>query len=88
MKYLLSLGLPLLLMAIMAIWGTFAVPNDPSRSGSAPIVISGMQRLIIELGIFVFATLMLNDLGYNKECVLIGLVIIIHYVVSYKRVCR
>ena len=34
---------------IAVVWGTFAVPDDPSRSGAAPIVVAGFVRLAIEL---------------------------------------
>jgi len=38
-KYLLAIGLPLIMAAI---WGIFAVPNDPSRSGNTVIVTPGI----------------------------------------------
>ena len=34
LRYLLAMGLPLL---VMALWGIFAVPGDRSRSGRAPV---------------------------------------------------
>ena len=34
------------------LWGTFAVPGDPSRSGKAPVRVSGGLRLLIEMGVF------------------------------------
>ena len=48
-RLVLAFGLPVILAVI---WGIFAVPNDPSRSGSAPIITAGYIRLIIEFGIF------------------------------------
>ncbi|MGB5508782.1 MAG: YrdB family protein, partial [Robiginitalea sp.] len=33
-RFVLAIGIPGI---IAVIWGTFAVPNDPSRSGSAPV---------------------------------------------------
>ena len=45
-RFLLLLGVPLLLAVV---WGTFAVPSDPSRSGRAPIPVPGVVRLLIEL---------------------------------------
>ena len=35
-----------------AIWGVFAVPNDPSRSGKTVVVTPGLVRLLIELSLF------------------------------------
>ena len=34
------------------IWGTFAVPDDPSRSGKAPVPTPGALRLLLELLFF------------------------------------
>ena len=48
-RWLWAIGLPLIAAIV---WGTFAVPNDPSRSGEAPVVTSGILRLLIELLIF------------------------------------
>ncbi|MEV6526168.1 YrdB family protein [Longispora sp. NPDC051575] len=31
------------------LWGVFAVPGDPSRSGNAPVSVPGIVRLLIEL---------------------------------------
>ena len=32
--------------------GVFAVPDDPSRSGSAPIAVPGLARLTLEAAVF------------------------------------
>ncbi len=46
--------------AIAAVaWGSFAVRGDPSRSGRAPIEVSGWLRLAIELSVFGAAALAL-----------------------------
>ncbi len=49
------LGIALAVFAMM-IWGVFNVPNDPSRSGKAPVVVPGKMRLLIELFIFLWAS--------------------------------
>lgn len=82
-QYILALGLPIILATI---WGTFAVPNDPSRSGKSPIAIPGMMRLIIELAIFSIATWALYDLGYARSVWIFGSIVAIHYLVSYDRI--
>jgi hypothetical protein len=83
LKFILAFGIPIILAVI---WGTFAVPNDPSRSGSAPIVTSGVVRLIIELVFFAFATWTLYDIGlFNLSCTL-GAITALHYVSSYDRI--
>ena len=50
-KYVLAIGLPVIAAVI---WGTFAVANDPSRSGNAPVPVSGIVRLGIEFLFFGF----------------------------------
>jgi hypothetical protein len=82
-KYLFAFGLILLFMAI---WGIFAVPDDPSRSGKAPIRTPGIIRLIIELGLFGFATYVLKDLGHSNIATVFGCAVFTHYVISYDRV--
>ncbi|GAA4892990.1 uncharacterized protein DUF2568 [Stackebrandtia albiflava] len=41
-----AVGLPI---AAAVVWGTFAVPDDPSRSGRAPVPVPGAVRLAVEL---------------------------------------
>ena len=36
-------------VAAIVIWGLFNVRNDPSRSGSAPVEVTGSVRLLIEV---------------------------------------
>lgn len=81
--YLLAFGIPLLAAVI---WGTFAVPNDPNRSGNAPVPVPGIIRLIIELIIFGFAVWALYDTGYSKLSLIIGIIVVVHYIVSYDRI--
>ncbi|MEM5567127.1 YrdB family protein [Psychroserpens sp. AS72] len=82
-RFILAIGIPILLAII---WGTFAVPNDPSRSGSAPIVTNGLIRLVIEVSFFTFAIWTLKDLGWTKSSLIMIIVVIFHYIVSYDRV--
>jgi hypothetical protein len=82
-RFVLSFGLPI---SLAAIWGIFAVPNDPSRSGKAPIVVPGIVRLVIELAIFTLAIWALKDLGYTRICWIFGIMVAIHYIISYDRI--
>lgn len=82
-RYLLAIGLPLLMAVI---WGVFAVPNDPSRSGETVVVTSGIVRLVIELAIFVLAILAIFDSGHQKMSYAFALVVSIHYLTSYDRI--
>ena len=83
LKFVFGFGIPILLATI---WGVFAVPNDKSRSGKAPVPTPGLIRLLIELGIFAIATWALYDLEKNKLCIVFGVAIILHYIVSYDRI--
>jgi hypothetical protein len=83
LKSILALGLPIIAAAI---WGIFNVPNDPSRSGAAPIVVPGIVRLTLELLIFALATLVLYNLDYPSLSWLLGSILILHYLVSYDRI--
>lgn len=83
LKYAFGLGLPIIMTII---WGTFAVEDDPSRSGKAPVPVSGAQRLGIEFIFFALAIWTLHDLGQDKLSYILGGIVIIHYMVSYDRV--
>jgi len=82
-QYVFGLGLPILMTIV---WGTFAVPDDPSRSGKAPIPVSGLIRLIIEFIFFALAVWALFDLEYTRLSYALGTIVLIHYLVSYDRV--
>jgi hypothetical protein len=77
---------PVLPLAAAAMWGTFAVPNDPSRSGAAPVPIPGVLRLLLELAFFTAAVLCLHSLGWERWAVGVALIVILHYASSYDRV--
>ena len=83
MKYVFAIGLPMLFALL---WGIFAVPEDRSRSGKAPIPTSGWIRLLLELGLFTLACWMLYDLGYNQIALGLAIAIFVHYSISYDRI--
>lgn len=83
LQYILAIGLPIMLAAL---WGTFAVPGDPSRSGKTLIATPGVLRLIIEVGVFAFAAWSLYDIGVIKMSLAFGVIVLIHYIVSYDRI--
>lgn len=78
----LALGLPLI-AAIL--WGTFAVRDDPSRSGKAPVPVPGWVRLVLELALFAIATWTLFATGATISGWIMGVVTTIHYGLSYDR---
>ena len=83
LRFVLALGIPLLAAAL---WGTFAVPGDPSRSGKAPVPVPGIVRLVLELAILAAATWSLFAMGLTVLAWIYGVVVLIHYAVSYDRI--
>lgn len=71
---------------LAVIWGTFAVPEDPSRSGKAPVPIPGTWRLVLELAFFTIAVWCLYDLGFSGLGRVFGLLVAMHYVISVDRI--
>ena len=82
-KYVLTI---ILVIGAAIIWGVFNVPGDPSRSGSAPVVVPGMLRLALELGIFTAAILALYDSGYQKAGLIMLILVVGHYSLSWDRI--
>lgn len=82
-KYILVVAIPVLLAVL---WGVFAVPDDPSRSGNTVVVTPGIIRLILELGLFGFAAWAFMDVGWIRLGWVFAIVVVVHYVVSYERV--
>ena len=83
LRFVLSFGLPIILAIV---WGTFAVPDDPSRSGKAPVPIPGTLRLAIELVFFLLATWAIFELGYSNLAWAFGAIVAVHYLISYDRI--
>jgi len=79
----LTLGIPLL-AAIL--WGTFAVRDDPSRSGKASVPIPGVIRLLLELTFFALAVGALFAADATTFGWLLGSAVFIHYAISYDRI--
>jgi hypothetical protein len=75
-------GIPL---AVAIVWGTFAVPDDPSRSGRAPIPVRGVVRLVLELAIFSAATCALST-DARTLGIVFGVCVLVHYALSYDRI--
>lgn len=69
-----------------AIWGVFAVPGDPSRSGSAPVPVSGTLRLVLEICFFAFAVWCLFDIHRPTLAIMLSSITAVHYAVSYDRI--
>ena len=83
LRFVLAIAVPIIAAAI---WGTFNVPDDPSRSGAAPVAVPGILRLAIELALFLFAVWALDDTGYTSASLVLGLIVALHYIASYDRI--
>ena len=83
LNYILMIILPVI-VAIM--WGVFRVPDDPSSSGKAPIVVPGIIRLLLELAIFIGASYWFYISGLMVFGIIFMIIVIIHYIISYKRI--
>ena len=63
-----------------AIWGVFAVPNDPSRSGKTVVVTPGLVRLVIELSLFGVVVVWLAIGEDYIPVAVLGGATVVHYV--------
>jgi hypothetical protein len=73
-----------LLTAIL--WGTFAVPNDPSRGGDGLVQVPGIARLALELLVFGGAAYALKSLGRPSLGIVFIAFVLVHYAWSHERV--
>lgn len=83
LRYIWAIGLPL---GWAILWGGFAVPDDPSRSGKAPVPVPGWARLLLELAYFTTATWALFAAGLDRLGLVFVAFVLIHYALSYDRV--
>ncbi|MGD2034196.1 MAG: YrdB family protein [Bacteroidales bacterium] len=82
-RYPLVILLPLL---VMTVWGVFAVPDDPGRSGKTVIATPGIVRLLIELSIFASGSLVIYLSGHTVFALIYSGIVLVHYSFSYDRV--
>jgi Protein of unknown function (DUF2568) len=82
LRFVLAFGIPVIAAVL---WGVFAVPDDPSRSGHAIVSTPGILRLVLELIFFSFAAWTLYSAGAIKASWIFGTVTLIHYALSYDR---
>ena len=82
-NYVLMVALP---VVVAVLWGTFAVIEDPSRSGGAPVPVPGVVRLVLELLILGGAFwVMFTSVLFYVSLIYIALVII-HYILAHERI--
>jgi hypothetical protein len=83
LRFVLALGIPLVAALL---WGTLAVPGDPSRSGNAPVPVPGLLRILLELATFGFATWSLFDVEFAALGWAMGVLVVLHYLASIDRI--
>jgi hypothetical protein len=76
----------LIVVVVMVLWTVFAVPEDPSRSGNAPVPIRGLVRLILELAILLGGAYAWHLSGYTSGGVVISALVLLHYLLSFQRI--
>lgn len=82
-----ALGVLLLALAATA-WATLRTPGDDSHGGGVPVPVPGAFRLALEWSLFALATLGLLAAGHRAAGIGLGVVVIVHYILSYDRVLR
>ena len=71
---------------IGAVWATFAVPDDPSRSGNAPVPVPGAVRLVLELAILLGGAWAFHASGFTWAGLTISALVIAHYLLWIDRI--
>jgi len=82
-RWVAMIALPLIAAVL---WATLAVPNDPSRSGSAPVPVSGLTRLGIEAMVFGSAMYAIYRVWPGWPLFVFGGLLALHYILSYDRI--
>lgn len=83
LRYLLAIGLPLL-MAVL--WGAFRTPNEPHLPKHGTFPIPGWVRLLLEAVVFGGGAWGLFSTGLVTTAWIYTLAVLIHYAFSYDRV--
>lgn len=81
-RWILAVALPLVAAVL---WGTFAVLNDPSRSGRAPVPVPGAVRLALELVILCGGAAGFYLTGHAAIGIVMALLIALSYAFSVDR---
>lgn len=76
---------PALPLVAAVLWGTFAVLNDPSRSGRAPVPVPGAARLVLELVILFSGAAGFYAAGYTATGIIVAAFIAFSYASSLDR---
>ncbi len=67
------------------LWGVFAVPDDPSRSGKTVVPVPGWLRLLLEITILYGASLTLYSVDQLGLAAALAAGVTFHYLISVDR---
>ncbi|MEV5836796.1 YrdB family protein [Nocardia sp. NPDC052112] len=73
-------------LAAATIWGTFAVPGDPSRSGKAPVAVDGWVRLLVEIVVLFGGAAAFWLAGLPRWALAFTAVLVVYHAVGYDRI--
>lgn len=82
-RYVTVIALPLIAAAL---WGTFAVDGDASRSGQTAINTAGLVRLALELIILLGAPVVLWPAELRLAAVVLAVVTLTYFVLAFDRI--
>jgi hypothetical protein len=82
LRVLLAIGLPVIAAVL---WGIFRVPGEPN---DAVVAVRGIVRLVLELGLFALAVILLAASNQPTTAAIFGGLVLLEYGLSYDRILR
>jgi hypothetical protein len=83
LRWIAAIALP---AAAAVAWGVFAVPDDPSRSGRAPVPTPGPIRLLLEVLVFFGSAVALAAAGARTLALAYAIVLALYHVAAHARI--
>lgn len=83
LRWVMAIAVP---VAAAIVWGVFNVLGDPSRSGEAPVEVSGWIRLALELTILLAGAAALWIAFRPEIGIAFAVLIVVHYATSLNRI--
>lgn len=82
-RWLLVIALP---VAVGWAWGTFTVPDDPSRGETGSVDTPGPLRLLLELAVFFGAVAALYVADLRRAAVWLLVIMVAYQILAYDRI--
>ncbi|MFD8828320.1 YrdB family protein [Streptomyces sp. NPDC059605] len=82
-RWLLAIALP---VAVGWAWGTFTVPDDPSRGDPGSVDTPGPLRLLLELAVFFGAVAALHFAGLRRAARRLLVIMVAYQILAYDRI--